>query len=119
MKHIFVWLEMASDNLGESKKFYKELFGWDMNEAESVTMVTVGAWPEMGASMKDNSGKGHVPSHWTPHVKVDDVKTATQKAEKLGAKVLHDVHELPDGHGYAGTLLDPAGATISLWQSKE
>ena len=119
MNHKFVWLEMASDNLEASKKFYKELFGWDMNEAGAVTMVTVGAWPEMGASMKDNPGKGHIPSHWTPHVKVDDVKAATKNAEKLGAKILYDVHELPGGHGYASTLLDPAGAPISLWQEKK
>ena len=118
MEHKFVWLELASDDVAASKKFYTELFGWDMTEAGDSIMMKVGAMPEMGANIKKNPGIGHIPSHWCLFVEVPDVKVATEKAGKLGAKVLYDVHELPGGHGYASTLLDPTGAPLSLWQKK-
>ena len=119
MDHKFVWLELASDDVVVAKKFYAKLFGWSMDEGGGMVKVNVGARIEMGAEIKKNPGAGHIPSHWTPLVEVEDVKVSTEKAVKLGAKVLYEVYQLPDGRGYASTVLDPAGAPLSLWQGNE
>lgn len=112
MSHQFVWFELASDDVPKAQKFYQEMFG-EMNEANGYVMIKAGAAKELGAGIKDNLGKGHVPSHWAPYVSVDDVKTATAKATKLGARVLHDTHETPNG--IVSVVLDPTGAPLALW----
>ncbi|MBI5406009.1 VOC family protein [Candidatus Kaiserbacteria bacterium] len=113
MEHQFVWFELASDDPTAAKKFYQDMFGWDMNEMGGYVMIKVGAAKELGAGIKENPGKGHIPSHWTPYVSVEDVKTATAKASKLGAKVLHDTHETPNG--IVSVVLDPTGSPLALW----
>ena len=113
MTHSFVWFELASDNLAAAKKFYQDMFGWEMNEMGGYVMVSAGAAKELGMGIKDNPGKGEVPSHWTPYISVEDVKVATAKATKLGAEILHDTHETPTG--IVSILLDPTGAALALW----
>ena len=64
MDHQFVWFELASDNLATAKKFYQDMFAWDMNEAGGYVMVKASAVKELGAGIKANPGIGHIPSHW-------------------------------------------------------
>lgn len=111
----FVWFELTSDDPGAARKFYEELLGWKGNEAGGYTMIPVTAANDIGAGIKPNSGMGSVPSHWAPYVSVPDVRAATKQAAKLGAKVVADVHETPNG--IVSTLLDPTGATVNLWQA--
>ena len=111
--HAFVWFELASDNLSASKTFYRDLFGWEMNEMGGYVMVGAKSTKELGMGMITNPRKGRVPSHWTPYVSVEDVKAMTAKAVKLGSKVLHDTHETPNG--IASIILDPADTPLALW----
>lgn len=111
-----VWLELASDDLARSGQFWADLFGWRVSESGPSLSATIGVIQDLGASIKENPGRGHVPSHWTPFIEVSDVRTATEKARGLGATVLYEVHNLADGGGAASTILDPTGAPLSLWQ---
>lgn len=56
------------------------------------------------------------PIFWTPFVGVQDINAATKKAEKLGAKIAQQIMETP--WGLVSTILDPSGASLSLWQAK-
>jgi predicted enzyme related to lactoylglutathione lyase len=109
----FVWFELTSSDMPKARRFYEELFGWKANEAGGYTMIEVSAAKELGAGIKVN-GNGKATSHWAPYVAVGDVKKATKKAAQLGAKILEDVHETPNG--IVSTVLDPTGATVNLWQ---
>jgi predicted enzyme related to lactoylglutathione lyase len=42
---------------------------------------------------------------------------ATEKAKKLGAKIVRDVTEVP-GAGWLSIITDPTGATLGLWKPK-
>jgi predicted enzyme related to lactoylglutathione lyase len=74
-------------------------------------MMQASAAKELGAGIKVN---GSATSHWAPYISVGDVKKATKKAAQLGAKVVEDVHETPNG--IVSTVVDPTGATLNLWQ---
>lgn len=115
MSSQFVWFELASDNPGTARKFYEELLGWSGNEAGGYTMIPVTATSDIGAGIKPNANMGSVPSHWAPYVSVPDVGAATKKAATLGAKIVEDVHDTPNG--IVSTVLDPTGATLNLWQA--
>jgi uncharacterized protein len=107
----FVWFELASSDMPKARRFYEELFGWKANETGGYTMIQASAAKELGAGIKVN---GSAASHWAPYISVGDVKKATKKAAQLGARVVEDVHETPNG--IVSTVVDPTGATLNLWQ---
>ena len=82
------------------------------------TVVT----PAIGSAYSAGPGGGifampGAPTAWLPYIGVDDLKTATDKAASLGAKVIMREQEVP-GHGWFSVLVDPTGANIALWQAK-
>jgi predicted enzyme related to lactoylglutathione lyase len=78
-------------------------------------LIPVTATSDIGAGIKPNAGAGSVPSHWAPYVSVPDVSAATRRAATLGATIIDDVHDTPNGT--VSTILDPTGATLNLWQA--
>ena len=46
---------------------------------------------------------------------VDDIHAATKKAKDLGARIIKDVHEVPNT-GWLSLFLDPTGAVLGLWK---
>lgn len=120
MKHPFVWAELRSDNVEQAKKFYAELFGWHLEDAPTddksvyVLVKGTGAGKEFGAGMMANPAKGHMGSHWTPFIQVDDVASYSEKAASLGGTVVQKSMKTP--WGIISTVLDPTGAAFSLWQ---
>lgn len=56
-----------------------------------------------------------VPSHWMPYVQVENLETYTQKAEKLGAKVIVPPTKIKNGGSFS-IIQDPSGAAIGLYQ---
>lgn len=51
---------------------------------------------------------------WVPYVQVDDVDSATRKAVKLGAVLVHEKERGPAGE--FTVVRDPGGSTIAPWQ---
>jgi uncharacterized protein len=114
-----VQLEMASDDVEDTEAFYRSLFGWEFVGSGAVVMAQLGGVRDLTATVKENPGRGHLPSHWTPYLRVADVRETTERARQLGASVLHEPQEIPGGHGIASIVLDPVGAPLALWQDVE
>ena len=112
MTNQFIHVELATRNSERAKKFYTQLFDWQMEymPAMKYTMITAGKGVA-GGMWQDKKNA----SQWMPYVLVDDIAISTQKAKKLGAKVLKDVIEVP-GAGWMSVLADPTGAVIGLWK---
>lgn len=118
----FCWYELATPDPAKAKAFYSGLFGWswkdDPTDMGVYTLfklrdLDVGACYEQ---MKDQREQG-IPANWMVYVQVADADASTKKAAELGAKVLmgpFDVKEL----GRMSVLMDPQGATFSIWQPK-
>ena len=51
-----------------------------------------------------------------PHVQDDDVKKSIAKAKKAGAKIVLEYQSLGE-MGAMGIFLDPAGASLCLWEA--
>ena len=56
-------------------------------------------------------------SGWLTYVSVDDCAKATRKARDLGAQVIRDCVEIPDG--IFSVLRDPAGAAVGVFQPRK
>lgn len=115
MPNRFCHIELGTKNLAKAKKFYKGLFKWKLTPfAGGYTLIDTGE-PNSGGGMMQNENSRQ-PSAWMPYVEVDDVRKATAKAKKLGAKIGVEYMEIPGGMGAFGYFTDPTGAPIGVWQ---
>jgi uncharacterized protein len=126
MANAFVHVELNTTDVDKAKKFYGQLFNWEL---EDVSMGSGGP-PGLQASggnytmIKPGKGTGGgilkqavpgAPSAWVAYVEVEDIKASTEKARKLGAKIMLDVTEVPQA-GWMSVIVDPTGATLALWK---
>lgn len=119
MGNPFVHVELSTDDVGRSKKFYKGLFDWkldDMKMGDGRTYTTIGVGNGIGGGLMKKP-MPEAPTMWLSYVEVADVKKTIAKARKLGAQIIVDYMEVPD-MGALGIFCDPAGATLGLWQPK-
>ena len=117
MANPFVHVELMTDDLAGSNKFYGSLFDWKLEDIPGMDYTMIGVGEGTGGGMMKNPVPG-IPSHWMPYVLVEDVNTSTKKAISLGAKVVKEVTEVP-GMGWFSVITDPTGAALGLWQTKE
>jgi len=118
MANPFVHVELNTTDVDAAKKFYSQLFGWELNDmpmgpSETYTIVKVGEGT--GGGILKNPMPG-VPSFWLAYVLVDEIGAATKKAQSLGAKIVKDSVEVP-GMGWFSIIADPTGAALALWQA--
>jgi predicted enzyme related to lactoylglutathione lyase len=110
MSDAFVWFHHNSENGRESEAFYQKLLGWGSSEGPGgMTMLAV----EKGPFAATGEKYGETPA-WIPFVQVTNVDAATEKAVKLGAKIVREKSRGPAGE--FSVVSDPAGASIALWQ---
>ena len=116
MANPFVHIELQTQDLEKSKKFYAGLFDWKLEEIPGMdyTMINVGEGTGGGMMKKPVP---EIPDIWFPYIMVDDVAASTKKAMFLGASLAKDVTEIP-GMGWFSVIIDPTGAAFGLWQSR-
>jgi uncharacterized protein len=116
MANPFVHVELQTQDLEKSKKFYSGLFDWKLEEIPGMdyTIIKVGEGTGGGIMKKPVPD---MPDNWLPYILVDDVKASTKKAQTLGAVISQDITEVP-GMGWFSVVTDPTGASFGLWQTK-
>ena len=116
MANPFVHIELQTQDVEKSKKFYAGMFDWKLDEFPDMgyTMINVGEGTGGGMMKKPAPD---MPDNWLPYILVDDVAASTKKAQAFGAKVCKDITEVP-GMGWFSVITDPTGASFGLWQTK-
>jgi uncharacterized protein len=120
MANPFVHVELHTGDVAKAKQFYSKLFGWKLEDMPmpgggTYTMIQVGEGTGGGMMSAQPPGS---PPRWQAYVGVDDVAASTRKAKELGAKIMMDKTEVGD-FGLMSVIVDPTGAAIALWQSKQ
>ena len=120
-----VHFEITSDNVERSKKFYSDLFGWNIEKVPAEKLPEgVEYW---GINTKDHEGNTGVNGGMMKRMKAEqqgilnyvDVKSVEEsstKAQQLGGKVIMPKMAVP-GMGYMAVCLDTENNTFGLWQS--
>ncbi|QWF84624.1 VOC family protein [Amycolatopsis sp. CA-230715] len=115
----FLFHDLRTTDLPASRRFYGELFGWDIKDVpagdRSVPMLFDTEGGPWGGVTELPPGDERSPQ-WLPYAAVEDLDAATEKAIALGATVARARTDLPQGS--LVVLHDPAGATIVLWQNR-
>ena len=112
------YIEIPTDNIEETKKFYSNMFGWEYEKSEEEE----GGGGENYWLIKNAGIKGAITSkredNQTPtfYIMVESIDDFIAKSQKQGAKVVVDKKEISEG--FYATLQDQQQNTFGLWQSK-
>ncbi len=110
------YIEIPTDNIEETKKFYSDLFGWEYEKSEE------GQEGEKYWLLKNAGIKGAITSkredNQTPtfYIMVESIDDFIAKSQKQGAKVIVNKKEISEG--FYATLQDQQQNTFGLWQAK-
>ena len=114
----FSWVELATSDAGEAKRFYGEVFGWDyddrdMGDAGTYSMATLDGRHVAALYESDQA-----PPHWNSYVTVKSADDTARHAADTGAEVISEPFDVFDS-GRMAVLKDPQGAVFSVWEPKE
>jgi predicted enzyme related to lactoylglutathione lyase len=138
MDHTIVHFEIPADQPERAAKFYRELFGWDIERWEGSAEEVEGMadyrpenfeyWivktvptdkqgmptrPGINGGLMRRVEPGQGPVNY---ISVENLDQFVGKAERLGAKVLMRKMPVP-GMGWFAQLTDTEGNIVALWQT--
>lgn len=122
--YTFIWDELMTTDVPAAEKFYAEVFGWEAMHADfgagdyvvfnrPGTKGPRGTPRGAGGMFKSPDGMPH--SFWLSYLSVPDAAAITEKAKRLGGKVVVP----PKAVAKVGTFAvwaDPVGGTIGVLQ---
>ena len=121
----FAWDELVTTDPAAASKFYASVFGWspravDMGGGMTYTLFDrpgvksfKGDVQSAGGMMKSPPGVPH--SFWLPYVHVDSTDKLSERATRLGAKVMVPPTDIPNVGRFA-CWMDPQQAAIAVLQ---
>jgi len=120
-----VHFEIPSDDVERSKKFYGDLFGWNIEKIPADKIPE--GMEYWGITTKDHEGNNAVNGGMMKRMKAEqqgilnyiDVKSVEEystKVEQLGGKIVQPKMAIP-GMGYLAVCTDTEGNTFGLWET--
>ncbi len=112
------WRELATRDFDAAKKFYGEMFGWQLEQSKVTPMTYAEIHVDgvaHGGIMPMDENWGDAPSHWTAYVAVADADETAAKIKANGGSMRQEPFDAP-GVGRIGLCTDPAGANFAIIQ---
>ena len=111
MTGTFVWFDLHSQK-PDAGDFYTQLLGWNLEPKGDRHVMISGANGPFAMIV----GEGPDDAAWVPYVQVEDLHESHTKAVELGATVLREPTEGPEGD--YSWIRDTGGAPLALWQRR-
>ena len=116
--HKPVWVDLATTDAAGSRKFYEQLFGWQVEVNPDPQYGGYGLAKRNGS---DVAGIGPTqqpgqPTAWSFYVGADDLDDLVRRVGDAGGKVISQPFDVGD-QGRMAVFQDPSGAFISGWKS--
>ena len=120
----FCWPELVTTDQKGAVAFYRDVFGWDVDEQPIGPDATYSMFKMSGQNIGAAYGMDAqqrargVPPHWVSYVSVASADEAAKRAKELGATVLMEPFDVMDV-GRMAVLQDPTGAAFSGLAAEE
>ncbi len=112
----FVWRELITPALEQSRAFYSQLLGWTPNAMDmggmEYTVYNQGEAQVAGMMAPMMPG---VPPFWLDYITVEDVDASRLQVISLGGTAITEAMDIPNIGRFA-LVQDPEGATFSLFR---
>lgn len=112
-----VHIEMYSEQPEETRRFYRDVFGWTFQTIPGAgyDLVTMPARPNGGLLGRPKGGKFQPPATLN-YVLVESVDDVAKKIEKSGGKLLKPRYEVP-GVGWFAVFEAPGGIVMNVFEA--
>ncbi|MEV7607582.1 VOC family protein [Paenarthrobacter sp. NPDC089322] len=116
------WVDLSSTDIDVSKRFYGDLFGWELDAMDAGNGMTYfmaklrGRYVAGMMQQMPDAPEG-MPSYWANYIAVDSADEAAQRAEAAGGTILFPPDTVPNGGGRMFFAADPTGAQIGFWEA--
>lgn len=108
------WIDIQATDAEQARRFYGSLFGWEINVIPEMNYGVFAPGPErLPGGIAQATAEGH-PVGICTYFTVDDVASALDQAEQLGAQVAVPAWTIPE-MGTMAVVLDPDGNRVGLW----
>lgn len=107
------YIELYSNDLTETKRFYNACFGWEFIDYGDSYVGINGAGIDGGFELTDKpivNGALVILHH-------DDLEIIKSKIIKEGGKIVVDIFSFPGGKRFH--FLDPSGNILGVWKNEE
>ncbi|HKX84624.1 MAG TPA: VOC family protein [Pyrinomonadaceae bacterium] len=117
------WRELATKDLATAEAFYKEMFGWTMEQSKSTPMQyleIVYNDQAVGGMMPidEKWGPEPPPSHWGTYIAIASADETVAKIKENGGAVKQEPFDAP-GIGRIALVSDPCGAPFAIIQFEQ
>ena len=110
--HQLCHFEIPIDDVARAKRFYQDLFGWQINEAGPEYHLIVTGENEIGGGMMKRMVPEQRP---TLYFEVESADDYIGKIQRLGGTIVVPKMAVP-GMGYFAQALDTEGNVFAIWQ---
>lgn len=122
----FSWAELMTRDIDGAKKFYSEVFGWELEDSPmpgtdmTYTVIKVDGHPMGGMMNMPPDMPEETPPNWGTYVTVDSVDESSKKVKELGGEIVFPPMDI-QGVGRFCIIQDPQGAFIAMiaYEKKE
>jgi predicted enzyme related to lactoylglutathione lyase len=120
----FCWVELHASDQNAAKKFYTDLFGWDVHDnpmgpGQVYTEFKLqGRETAAACSLRPDETSQGIPPYWMIYIAVENADAAAAKAQQLGGKTFGPAFDVMDA-GRMAVVQDPTGAVFCVWQAKK
>lgn len=111
MSHPVVRFEIAGKDGQRLASFYRDLFGWDIQDAGPDYWLVKGEDGGIGGGLFKT--RDDIPSYVTVYVSTPDLNASLERAVELGGGRLVEPMEIPSAGTFA-MVQDPEGNVIGL-----
>jgi hypothetical protein len=115
-KHAVVHLELSAQDPRAMARFYRELFGWRIDDSMGEDYLQFQPEENPGGGFAKVDGEIYQPGDVIPYIHADDIDASLRKVEALGGKTVLGKTEIP-GVGWYAFFKDPTGNRIGLYTS--
>lgn len=117
------WQELATSDLEKATDFYRQMFGWDLEQSKLTPMqyTEIHVNGKAGGGMleiNESWGENPPPSHWKSYIAVENADDTAARIRENGGTVHHGPFDAP-GIGRIALAADPSGAAFAIIQFTE
>ncbi len=119
------YFEISADDVNRAQKFYKNVFGWDMQKWNNDKTPDAEYWmfetkddqgnKGIGGGMMKRMGKEHTV---TNYITVSSIDEYSSKIDTSGGKIVKQKMEIPD-MGFIAIFLDSENNMFGLFEPKK
>ena len=124
LKNRPAWVDLATSDAEAARKFYSQLFGWDMEVSEDpqyggyATAKVPGGGAESSAAGIGPKQDPNMPNVWSLYIGSDDLDALADSVKQAGGTIVAAPFDVGD-QGRMAVFQDPSGAFISAWQAAQ